>query len=713
LTIQADDVIVTIRLDIDLDSAGRVDTRTYGPGEGGDLIITASNSVLVTDTGLILADTLGTDPNAGAGGNIIITAPRIEVLSGWIDASTYGPGQGGSVMLNASEAITLDFFGTVVSQTLGTDPSAGAGGHVSLEAPIINVRRGSRIGADSAGPGQAGDVTLMGTEQVNIFGIGTAYIYSGDSSYPIFEYGSRYVIEGTTSKSWPWRHELPPDTTVTIEQLPARIHTHSAGSGSGGDVTIRTPQLLLSDKAFITAENTGDGAAGNVLLQVGSLTTEAGATILSSTTGAGAAGSIHLQGLGGTGTFPTDVTMTDSFVSTSASGTGAGGNILIGAGGSTPLTLTNTTISASVHDVPQGAAPDQGVAHLTVTGPTIRITGGRLIADTTGTRQGGDILIRADQNAHLTQANVSVKSTGPASAGNILIEGGQTVQLQHTHASAEAAQASGGNIKLIANDTIRLVDSTIASSVQGDATTVGGNITLDPDFIVLQNSQILAKAVAGKGGNIRLMANQAVLMDSQSMLDAASQTGISGSVAIASPIQVLSGTIAPLPITPVNVATLYSDRCVAGKGGRYSTFVDSKADSVAPTPGTFLASPFLPLSSSYQAMTVGDTGAPSGVSETTHSAPLQVAAYSPPLFSSLRIMESFLPAIRRLRFKKHLGLGFNWRGITDGHVPTLLTSLVSMEFPVDSDPPSSSQAINASLEPKRKACFLTGVGFLS
>jgi hypothetical protein len=91
-------------------------------------------------------------------------------------------------------------------------------------------------------------------------------------------------------------------------------------------------------------------------------------------------------------------------------------------------------------------------------------------------------------------------------------------------------------------------------------------------------------------------------LDSQSLLDASSQTGISGSVTIESPIQVLSGTIAPLPDQPVNIATLYAARCVAGEGGHFSTFVDSKSDSVAPTPGTFLASPFLPQVSSSPAV---------------------------------------------------------------------------------------------------------------
>ena len=42
----------------------------------------------------------------------------------------------------------------------------------------------------------------------------------------------------------------------------------------------------------------------------------------------------------------------------------------------------------------------------------------------------------------------------------------------------------------------------------------GGDISLDPDFIILQNSQILAKAVEGRGGNISLIASHAVLVDS-------------------------------------------------------------------------------------------------------------------------------------------------------------------------------------------------------
>ncbi len=68
---------------------------------------------------------------------------------------------------------------------------------------------------------------------------------------------------------------------------------------------------------------------------------------------------------------------------------------------------------------------------------------------------------------------------------------------------------------------------------------------------------------------------------------------------------------------------------MAGKDGHFSSFVNSKADSIAPTPGTMLASPLLPLASNPVVLNPIDTQR--GPNDPTQSAPLQVAAYSPPV----------------------------------------------------------------------------------
>jgi len=593
LTINADDVVVTSRFDIDFYSVGRVDTQTYAGGDGGNLSIDARNSVQVKDSALVVADTFGTDLNAGKGGNILIDAPQIDVLSGWISASTYGTGQGGSVTLKAEDAITLDHFGTVISQSISNDPSAGDGGSVILEAPIVNVKRGSRISTSADGPANAGNLTVIGTEEVVFSGTGTVLIYDGPASSPLFEFGPRGIIQGTISLTWPWGFDLPEGTTVTSEQYPTRIHTFALGSGAGGDVTIQTPQLLLRDGAFIQTENSGSGPAGNVVLQVDQLTAQSDTTILTTTSGAGKAGSIITQGLGGAGTFPTEVTVADSFFSTSASGTGAGGDIVFGSSGGTPLTLINTTISASVNDVPHGASSDQGLANIILTSPTINLMGGRLTAETTGTRQGGDITITADQSASFTNTAVSVASTGTGNAGDLVIDGGRTVTIQESLVSSSALQASGGNIKVNASEMIMVEASTLEGNVQGDASTQGASISLDPEFIVVTRSHIQATATAGGGGTIDLIGN-VVLVDPFSVIDASSQTGVSGSVNIRAPIQNLSGTIAPLPQEILQPANLYASRCVAYKSGHLSSFVQGVRDWVPPQPEDAWRSPLFP-----------------------------------------------------------------------------------------------------------------------
>ena len=127
--------------------------------------------------------------------------------------------------------------------------------------------------------------------------------------------------------------------------------------------------------------------------------------------------------------------------------------------------------------------------------------------------------------------------------------------------------------------------------MQGDATTQGGNISIDPDAVVIQNSQILANAAnAGAGGNIEIVGN-VVLVDPQSVIDASSNLGVSGTVNIQAPIQNLSGTIAPLPDVIIEAATLYGARCAAQKGSNFSSLNVRGRDRIPPEPGDYLWTP--------------------------------------------------------------------------------------------------------------------------
>jgi large exoprotein involved in heme utilization and adhesion len=161
--------------------------------------------------------------------------------------------------------------------------------------------------------------------------------------------------------------------------------------------------------------------------------------------------------------------------------------------------------------------------------------------------------------------------------------------MQDSGIKTEAAQAGGGNIDIRAVDLVQLGDSTISTSVLGGGGS-GGNITIDPNAVVLQNSQILAQAVQGSGGNISITTNL-LLPDSASIISASSQFGQQGNIVIQSPVSPASGKIIPLGQKPLIATALLSQRCAALAGGNASSFTVAGRDSLPAEPGGWVSSP--------------------------------------------------------------------------------------------------------------------------
>ena len=141
---------------------------------------------------------------------------------------------------------------------------------------------------------------------------------------------------------------------------------------------------------------------------------------------------------------------------------------------------------------------------------------------------------------------------------------------------------------------MRLSDSTITAEVGGGPQTVGGNVTIDPQFVLLQNSRIVAKAMEGRGGNIRIAAQQVFLADPTSQVSASSALGINGLVEVRAPVTSISGTVALLPQAFARTTELLRDRCAERlRGGTVSRFVLGGRDGVPQEPGGLWPSPLV------------------------------------------------------------------------------------------------------------------------
>ncbi len=542
-----------------LDASG-ISSNTLGQGEGSlnvepglgidiqvsDELFLNNGSFLQT---LVLSDAL---EDVGSGG-ISVQADHVEIADNSVIQSIVLPGSTG-----------------------GTKS-----GDIHVEAKSLRLRDGGIIQSITEGLADSGDISLTVSNDVEILRDGLLRTISGGS-------GQAGKIDVTVNQG-----------NLSIKNI-SGIFTLAFGPGHGGDVTVTLDHgdLSISELGTITSQtNGGGGDAGNINLVVreGNVHIDRG-DIFSFIANDGEGGNIELSA--------NDLELNKGSISVQTFSSKKAGSIDLSLTGSLDLREDSRI------DVLARGMADAG--QLTITADKdVSITGDSIISSATKSGgRGGDLGIAAENIFVNTGGNITAESTSTGNAGNINLIARDTILIDNSFVTTEAIEASGGNINLQAREMIRLNDSTISSSVQGNATTVGGNISLDPEFIILENSQILAKAVEGQGGNISLVATNAVLVDPLSVLDASSALGVSGSVDIQAPIQNLSGTIAPLPEETTPVTALYGVRCAAGQGGNFSTFVDSKAESLSPSPGTFLSSPLLPPSIQAMPNTFGRPQSP-------------------------------------------------------------------------------------------------------
>lgn len=153
--------------------------------------------------------------------------------------------------------------------------------------------------------------------------------------------------------------------------------------------------------------------------------------------------------------------------------------------------------------------------------------------------------------------------------------------------TTEAEQADGSNITLTVGSLVHLVNSEITATVKGGEGK-GGNIVIDPEFVVLDHSQIRADAFGGPGGKVQIVAD--VYLTTDSLVSASSALGVPGTVNLEASITDVSGTVADLPEALLQASTLLRASCAARLGeGKASSLVLGGRDGVPLEPGGMLA----------------------------------------------------------------------------------------------------------------------------
>lgn len=593
---------------VTLSNSSAMQTLTFGPGRGGKVELVAGT--LTMDSSALQTAAVG---GGGAGGDLALNVGTANLLGGASiltinQNSNPESGQGGNVIIqglkgvgSAAESMTLSRGSSLSTQTFGSSD----GGGVAITSKSLTMDGvDTTISASTIDVGHGGDV-VVSVQQASLSG--GAIIKTQTSSA---QAGPTLTLQGLQGAG-------KMADSVVVSGLGSGIISESSGTGRAGDIAVHAMTVSLADEAVIQAGTLATSAAGgNVTIDADSVNISGGSSISSQASHLDA-GQIAITG----NTFSLD----HSSITTNTASEGRAGDITINVG---TLSLSNGSQISSASTGTAAIPNPDGTGTTEPPGPagniTISATGSftsdaSTIATSAEANHGGNIsigaqnvqlsngtLINASSNAPLQVTKLVLDQNGQlvpevvgnGNAGNITITSASDVIMENSSMTTAASQASGGQISINTPDMAQLINSEIITSVAGSASdTTGGDITIDPTYVILQGSQILAQANAGTGGNITITSN-VFLADPNSVVDASSTLGVSGVVDIRSPVSNISGVIGRLPESVLAAQALLRAACAARLAeSQVSSFVERGRDSIPPGPDWLLATPYLPPSS--------------------------------------------------------------------------------------------------------------------
>ena len=407
---------------------------------------------------------------------------------------------------------------------------------------------------------------------------GILAVLNGLDMSPFADFGGVPIVSGNAG-----------NISITASALSIDgIHTISSSTssdGNGGTLNIMVDSLSLDNGAEIRSrsglidENTGElrvgtgnGGSLNVIAN-DAIYMANGSSISTSSLGDGLAGNISIDA-GNT------FNITDSSITSQAEGAGNGGDISVTASDAVTM-QSSSTISAS--SLGAGTAGNISIN----SGNTFGMSGSSITSQAEGAGNGGDINVLASNAVSMASgSSISASSLGAGTAGNISIDGGNTFEMSGSSITTQAIESDGGDIQIVALKMVYLDQSEITTSVES-GTGGGGNIDIDPEFVILKQSNILANAFGGPGGNINIVAGNFIATP-DSTVDASSALGIDGTVNISSPDETISEDLAVLSKNYLDVTSLMSDRCGTTAGA--SSLVDAGPGGRAIDPDGYLPS---------------------------------------------------------------------------------------------------------------------------
>ena len=162
--------------------------------QAGDITINATDKVLFDNS---FAANYVSSGSVGNSGDVSITTGFLDVLNGgYLQASTFGEGDAGSVIINATELVKFDGEFPTGAFSQVNELAKGNSGGISINTGSLEMLNGARIDARTFGIGDAGSVTINATDVVKFDGEFFTGIFTSAYDGAIGKAGSIFIKAG-------------------------------------------------------------------------------------------------------------------------------------------------------------------------------------------------------------------------------------------------------------------------------------------------------------------------------------------------------------------------------------------------------------------------------------------------------------------------------------------------------------------------------------
>lgn len=490
---------------------------------------------------------LAAQPINTAFSNILLDHRALLDVSGLIGGNT------GEIALQG-ENITLNNGSVIFAQNRGVAPAGNltieARSSLSLGGQLTGGNVLSRVISETVGPGRSGNIVITAPNLSLLEGgaVVSRTFAQGDSG-AITVAAERLLIDGHVA--------IAPD-------LFSHLGSFTSGAGRAGNVSVSTNSLRVTQGGYAGSSTLfADGQSGDVRIEARDILVSG---MVSGSLPSGIRSLIGAVALGGKGSAGNLQIVTERLslgdsgsIYTTSFTDGSAGNIDITATDWIHLTsprlgFEGSTIASGVTSVKQ-ASQQQFIGTAIPTGDAGQVN--------IHTRR-----LQIDEGANVSVANFGTGRAGALSthAQEIVLNGGDIF--------ATTASGQGGDIVLGA-DTLRMSQGSLIQATSL-GTGNGGNITIDSRFIVGRgNSDIIANAVDGKGGNIHIT-TQGIYglqfrdaLTSESDITASSELGVDGTVEIANTGLEVNSALVELPTYFSDVDNQVATSCAEASGNQF------------------------------------------------------------------------------------------------------------------------------------------------